>query len=121
MPTDIDPGIHDLPSRPPPPDLEWLDEFLCEGLIVAVLARLKSGKEATVFVCRGGVASHAGLVAAKWFRPRLGRGFQNRAIYQRGRIMGGASRSYSGVHSIFVRSRAPSMIRTTCTPSSTNR
>jgi serine/threonine-protein kinase RIO1 len=59
------PTNYELPSRPPPPDLEWLDEFVCEGLIVEVLGRLKSGKEATVFVCRGGVASHAGLVAAK--------------------------------------------------------
>ena len=49
MPTNTDPAIYDLPSRPPPPDLEWLDEFVCEGLIVEVLARLESGKEATVF------------------------------------------------------------------------
>jgi hypothetical protein len=64
MPTIADPAIYDLPSRPLPPDLEWLDEFVCEGLIVEVLARLESGKEATVFVCRGGVAGHAGFVAS---------------------------------------------------------
>jgi hypothetical protein len=64
MPTNTDPAIYDLPSRPVPPDLEWLDEFVCEGLIVEVLARLESGKGATVFVCRGGVAGHAGFVAS---------------------------------------------------------
>ena len=47
MPTGTDLAIHDLPSRPAPPNLEWLDEFICEVLIVEVLARLGSGKEST--------------------------------------------------------------------------
>src|SRR5277367_1760940 len=90
MSISTDPLFNNSPSCPPPAHLDWLSEFVSEGLIVEVLARLKSGKEATVFVCRGGAASHAGLVAAKCFRPRLGRGFQNRAIYQHGRITGGS-------------------------------
>ena len=39
MPTNTDPAIYDLPSRALPPDLEWLDEFVCEGLIVEVRPR----------------------------------------------------------------------------------
>ncbi len=71
-------------------ETNWLDAFVAEGFVEDVLTRLKSGKEATVFVCRGGVASESEFVAAKYFRPRLGRGFQNRAIYQQGREMGGS-------------------------------
>jgi RIO kinase 1 len=68
----------------------WFDEFFAEGLITDVISQLKSGKEATVFVCRAGVASNGKLLAVKYFRPRLGRGFQNRADYQHGRYVGDA-------------------------------
>ena len=68
----------------------WFDEFFAEGLITGVVAQLKSGKEATVFMCRAGAGSDAGLLAVKYFRPRLGRGFQNRAAYQHGRFVGDA-------------------------------
>ena len=118
MPTNNDPAIHDSPSHPPPPDLAWLDEFACEGLIVEVLARLKSGKEATVFVAEAALRAMPGLSRQNSSGP--GSGAVSRSI-STAASWGGASRSYSGVHSIFVRSRAPSMIRTTCTPSSTNR
>jgi RIO kinase 1 len=71
-------------------DTEWIDAFVAEGFVKDVLMRLKSGKEASVFLCRGDVASACELVAAKYYRPRLGRGFQNRAIYQQGRGFGGS-------------------------------
>lgn len=71
----------------------WFDEFFAEGLISDVLAQLKSGKEATVFVCRPGPApdvAGAELLAVKCYRDRLGRGFQNRAAYMHGRYIGDA-------------------------------
>jgi RIO kinase 1 len=68
----------------------WFDEFFSEGLITDILAPLKSGKEASVFLCRGGEASDARLVAVKSYRERLRRGFQNRAAYQHGRAIGGS-------------------------------
>jgi RIO kinase 1 len=71
----------------------WFDEFFAEGLITDVVSQLKSGKEATVFICRAGAESNARLLAVKYFRPRLGRGFQNRAAYQHGRVMGKARTS----------------------------
>lgn len=60
-----------------------LDSFLADGLIDEVLYQLKSGKEATVYCCRG---PH-GLVAAKVYRPRSFRGFRNDAMYQEGRVI----------------------------------
>ena len=62
----------------------WLEPFFLEGLITDVLAQLKSGKEASVFLCRGGKASGAALVAVKSYRDRLHRDFRNRATYQHG-------------------------------------
>jgi RIO kinase 1 len=71
----------------------WFDEFFAEGLITDVVSQLKSGKEATVFICRAGADSHARPLAVKYFRPRLGRGFQNRAAYQHGRAIPNARTS----------------------------
>jgi RIO kinase 1 len=68
----------------------WFDAFFAEGLITDVVSQLKSGKEATVFMCRAGDAGDGKLLAVKYFRPRLGRGFQNRAAYQHGRFVGDA-------------------------------
>ena len=47
----------------------WFDEFFAEGLITDVVSQLKSGKEATVFMCRAGAGSDAQLLAVKYFRP----------------------------------------------------
>lgn len=66
-------------------ETSWFDEFYAEGLVSEVLGQLKSGKEATVFICRAG--DPARLVAVKHYRSRLGRGFQNRATYQHGRVI----------------------------------
>ncbi len=71
-------------------DETWFDEFFSEGLITDVLIQLKSGKEATVYVCRAAESTGAELLAVKAFHPRQGRGFQNRAAYQRGRVLGDA-------------------------------
>lgn len=64
------------------PELEALLE---ERLIVEILQQLKSGKEATAWVCRGGPSIGGGLVVAKVYRPIAERGFKNDAVYQHGR------------------------------------
>jgi RIO kinase 1 len=65
-----------------------LDSFLADGLISEVLYEVKSGKEATVYCCRGTELSGAEYVAAKIYRPRTQRNFKNAAVYQEGRLHG---------------------------------
>ena len=59
--------------------------FIGDGLISEVLYEVRSGKEATVYCCRGAESSGRELVAAKVYRPLEQRGFRNDAIYQTGR------------------------------------
>ena len=59
------------------------------GLIDEVLGVVKSGKEATVYLCE---ASAGGLVAAKVYRSRKVRQFANAAAYGEGRMRGVARR-----------------------------
>jgi RIO kinase 1 len=59
-----------------------LDAFIGDGSITDVLYVVRSGKEATVYCCRG---SGGELVAAKVYRPLERRNFHNDAIYQTGR------------------------------------
>lgn len=63
-----------------------LHGFLDEGWITEVLYEVKSGKEATVFCCRGGPRSPLPLVAAKVYRPIEIRRFRNDASYVGGRL-----------------------------------
>lgn len=65
-----------------------LASFIEEQFITEVLRELKSGKEATAWVCRGGPASDHDLVVAKVYRPIAERGFKNDAAYQEGRWSG---------------------------------
>jgi RIO kinase 1 len=58
-----------------------LAHLLAEGVVDEVVARLKSGKEADVWLVR-----HAGeVVAAKVYKARQARSFRNRAAYGEGR------------------------------------
>lgn len=66
--------------------LQALDAFVGQGLIEDVLGVVKSGKEATVYCCRGGSGSPAQLLAAKVYRSRKVRGFSNAAVYNEGRL-----------------------------------
>jgi RIO kinase 1 len=66
--------------------LEALSSFLDEGLLTEILSDIKSGKEATVWCCRGGPSLGGGLVAAKVYRPIESRRFRNDAVYQEGRL-----------------------------------
>jgi RIO kinase 1 len=81
--------------------LSSLRSFYDQGLISDVLARVKGGKEANVYLCRGpeqqdrragGVAAPDGraapvyrLLAAKVYRPRMFRNLRNDALYRQGR------------------------------------
>ncbi len=58
-----------------------LEELFIRGLIKEVLWQLKSGKEATVYVCEG----QTGLVAAKLYVDSRVRGFKDDALYREGR------------------------------------
>src|SRR3954451_17387234 len=58
-----------------------LDRLLADGVIEEVVARLKSGKEADIFLVQ-----HAGeIVAAKVYKERHARSFHNNAAYKEGR------------------------------------
>jgi RIO kinase 1 len=65
--------------------MEALQAFIDQGVIESVLGVVKSGKEATVYVCE----TEAGdLVAAKVYRSRKVRQFANAAAYSEGRTRG---------------------------------
>jgi RIO kinase 1 len=64
-----------------------LEPFLADGLVTDVLFPIKSGKEATVYCCRGGAKLDHRLAAAKVYKPRGFRGFRNDAIYREGRVI----------------------------------
>jgi RIO kinase 1 len=60
---------------------DFLAPLLADGIIDEVLGRLKSGKEADLWLVR-----HGGeIVAAKVYKPRLTRSFKNDAAYREGR------------------------------------
>ncbi|HEY5731547.1 MAG TPA: RIO1 family regulatory kinase/ATPase [Anaerolineales bacterium] len=66
--------------------LESLGDFYEHQWITDVLRRVKGGKEASVYMCRGGDAVGSKLVTAKVYRPRVLRNLKNDAIYRTGRI-----------------------------------
>jgi len=66
--------------------LESLGDFYEHKWISDVLRRLKGGKEASVYLCRAGAESEAGLVAAKVYRPRSLRNLKNDGQYRTGRV-----------------------------------
>ena len=65
--------------------LESIGDFYEHKLISDVLRRLKGGKEASVYLCRGTESTDA-LVTAKVYRPRSLRNLKNDGIYRTGRI-----------------------------------
>src|SRR5262245_45972961 len=79
---------------------EQLETFIDQGYIADVLGLVKTGKEASVYLCDGGPASKAEFVAAKVYRGRQYR-FKNDAIYQqsRGREMGIRGRALRAMQS----------------------
>jgi RIO kinase 1 len=74
-----------------------LEPFLDNGMITEVIGVMKSGKEATVYCCRGGKPAGADLVAAKVYRSREHRNFKNDAGYWDGYVItnGRARRAFN--------------------------
>jgi RIO kinase 1 len=66
--------------------LDSLAEIAQHQWISDVLRKVKGGKEASVYLCRSGVAVDAPLVAAKVYRPRSLRNLKNDQQYRVGRI-----------------------------------
>jgi RIO kinase 1 len=61
--------------------VDILTQLVADGIIEAVVARLKSGKEADIYLVQ-----HAGeIVAAKVYKERNARNFRNNAAYKEGR------------------------------------
>jgi RIO kinase 1 len=65
--------------------LSSLHSFYNEGLITDVLALVKGGKEASVYLCQANPTTGLDLLAAKVYRPRMFRNLRNDAMYRRGR------------------------------------
>lgn len=61
--------------------------FIDKGLLTEVLQVLKSGKEATVYACRGGARLGGRLVAVKVYRPAEHRQFRADTAYRAGRVI----------------------------------
>lgn len=70
-------------------EAEWLADslrpFFDRGLITDVLALVRGGKEASVYVCQAHPVLGAELVAAKVYRPRMFRQMRNDSVYREGR------------------------------------
>jgi RIO kinase 1 len=67
--------------------LAAIDEFIGEGLVREVLSTIKSGKEATAYLCRGTKKLGARYAVAKAYYGREHRNFGNDALYQEGRVV----------------------------------
>jgi len=86
--SDVDLGF-ETTYRPSRYEQGWLLQslfaFYDEGLITDVLALVKGGKEASVYLCQANPATGLDLVAAKVYRPRMFRNLRNDAMYRQGR------------------------------------
>jgi RIO kinase 1 len=67
--------------------VEAAEEFISEGLIAEVLAPLKSGKEATTWLCRAGREIDAEMAVLKVYHEQDRRNFANDTVYQDGRVI----------------------------------
>ncbi len=63
----------------------YLSPFYDNQEIVDVLKRIKGGKEANVYVCKGHGSSNYELVVAKLYRPRMFRNLRNDLRYRANR------------------------------------
>ena len=78
--------------------IESLGSFFEDELLVDILYKVRVGKEATCYCCRGNPQMGAGLIAAKVYRPRAFRAMRNDWYYRIGRTMttGGRGVAYRG-------------------------
>jgi RIO kinase 1 len=58
-----------------------------DEIIDDILYPVKSGKEATLYCCRGARRADAELVAVKVYKPQRFRSFRNDSVYQEGRVI----------------------------------
>ena len=65
--------------------LDSLGAFYEQKWISDVLRQIKGGKEASVYLCKPGIAVDAPFLAAKVYRPRRFRNLKNDALYRVGR------------------------------------
>jgi RIO kinase 1 len=65
--------------------LDAIDEFVAEGLVIEVVSVIKSGKEATAYLCRIEESLGAELGVAKVYHPRDRRNFANDSVYEVGK------------------------------------
>lgn len=65
--------------------LASLHPFYSQGLITDVVAKIKGGKEASVYRCVAHPATGATWLAAKVYRPRMFRNLRNDKMYRQGR------------------------------------
>ena len=67
---------------PDSPERESFDHYYGEGLVTDLVAPVKSGKEASVFLCRANPdMAGSDLLALKQYRPRDHRTFKNDHVY----------------------------------------
>jgi RIO kinase 1 len=64
-----------------------IEPLIDKELIEDVLYPVKSGKEATLYCCSGGVRAGADLVAVKIYKPQRFRSFRNDSVYTEGRVI----------------------------------
>ncbi|MGD9932595.1 MAG: RIO1 family regulatory kinase/ATPase [Dehalococcoidia bacterium] len=62
-----------------------LDEFIAEGQITSVLSIIKTGKEASAYLCRAHPSLGAKFAVAKVYHDRTRRNFANDSVYASGR------------------------------------
>ncbi len=67
--------------------LSSLAQFYEQDLITDVLRVIKSGKEATVYLCAADPATGREFLAAKVYRPRMFRSLRNDAVYRQNRAV----------------------------------
>jgi RIO kinase 1 len=67
-----------------------IETFFSDGWIDEVLFTIKSGKEATVYCCKAAPDRGESHFALKVYKERQYRNFRNTALYQEGRVWGGA-------------------------------
>jgi RIO kinase 1 len=66
---------------------EAIAPLIDDEIIDDVLYPVKSGKEATLYCCRGARRAQADLVAVKVYKPQRFRSFRNDSVYQEGRVI----------------------------------
>jgi RIO kinase 1 len=65
--------------------LGYLEGFYNNQVITDILAKVRGGKEATVYCCAAHPSTGVELIAAKVYRPAMFRALRNDALYRQGR------------------------------------